>query len=183
MKNKLLVILVVILLTIIAIALGLGLSLGKKETQPSSPPPDELEEIIDKSREPLAPIAKRLPDFGGFFIEGDVAYVYLLDTSRLPEAENIIKKELGGDHPRILQAEFRALKADYSFLQLIVWKEKIRGEIKTDLLDLDESENKIRIGIVDLDSPKENEIRQKLNNLGVPLPAVIIKKTEPVMPL
>lgn len=174
MKNKRLVI-IAILALIIAITLGVKAFLVKKETE-TYPPARSFQ---GTERGPFVSIAKKLPAFGGFFIEGNAVFVYLLDSSQLPEAEKTIKEEFNGD-PRISQLEFKALKADYSFLQLMDWKEKINQGIEYNSLDLDESKNKIIIGVVNLDASKEKEIKQRLNNLTVPLSAVIIVKTEPI---
>ena len=159
---------------------GAALNGTAARTSPSSPLQVPPVTINDE----FARLARaEIPGFGGFFFdEQGNTVVQLVDRGQATKAAEVLMRDLG--NRRILLRDGReALKplvfrqADYSFLQLQDWFEKadelfrISGVVLT---DVDEVQNRLRIGVEDLVARALAE--EVLTELGIPRTAVVFEE-------
>lgn len=131
----------------------------------------------------LVRVEERAPGFGGMFISRDGRLaVYLLDPSQLAVARSAIEAVFGPK--RVPPSGVYALKGQYTVSQLKQWTERaaemfeMRGVA---MVDLDEAENRVAIGLEDKSwIPK---VEQKLVSLGIPRAAVLIEVTGKIRPV
>ncbi|MBI1741574.1 hypothetical protein HYR54_00720 [Candidatus Acetothermia bacterium] len=130
----------------------------------------------------FAEVAKQVPSFGGMFIDsqGNLS-VYLLDPTQKVEAESAIASVFGRD--RIPSDGIRVLQGEYGFLQLKEWFDRANALLAlpgVTLVDIDESKNRLKIGLEKLDAL--NRVEQALVRINVPREAVNFEETGPIEP-
>jgi hypothetical protein len=131
----------------------------------------------------LVRVEKRLPGFGGMFIDsnGRLA-VYLIDTARLPAARSAIEAVFGPS--QVPAAGVRAVEGQYTVSQLKAWTKRaamvleLRG---VTLVDLDEAKNRVAIGVDD--PSRKQSVEQALSSLKVPRGACVIEVLGPIRPV
>lgn len=138
----------------------------------------------------LVRVAQQVPAFGGMFFEfvgreyTGVLYVYLLDPAQKEAAAKAIMTVFGPYHRDLLPPrEIRVLQAQYSFLQLKEWFDLI-GVLhsaipEVTMTDIDDTKNRLTIGVLSLSTEVVTRIEQELARLGVPRNAVILEETGP----
>jgi hypothetical protein len=128
----------------------------------------------------FAEVARRVPAFGGMFIQGQVLQIYLTDTAQREAAEKAIVEVFGRE--RLPEGGTQVREGKYGFLQLKAWHDSQRlrtlavpGVVMTSIA---ESKNLLQIGVQDLNVIPSLE--KELADLGVPREAVNIVETAPV---
>ncbi len=131
----------------------------------------------------LVRVDERVPGFGGMFIDSDGRLtVYLLDTARLPAARSAIEAIFGSSH--VPAAGVRAVQGQYTVSQLKAWTERAGTVLKmpgVTLVDLDEAQNRVAIGVED--GSRTRAVEQRLSSLKIPREAVVIQVTGRIRPL
>lgn len=128
----------------------------------------------------FAELAARVPAFGGMFLDGDILKVYLAGVAPMAAVEGAIAAVFGRE--RIPRGGIQVLQGQFGFLQLRNWHNRlgplfgIAGVVFT---DVDEGINRLKIGVTDYDLVAP--IQQEALGLGVPLDALVIVQTEPIM--
>lgn len=125
----------------------------------------------------FAEIARRVPGFGGvFFDQTGQLTVYMRDPSRAPAARTAISQVFGSRDLPLLSA--RVIVGKYDFTELKHWHDSAIQILRlpgTASLDIDDSNNRIRIGVTS--QAARNVVLEELSRLGVPEEAVIIEQT------
>lgn len=171
---------------------------SQQETQPPSPEVTLDEQLIE--------INKRIPGFGGLFIDenGDVN-VYVVGVQRLDETARQAKQaEVEKALVDILGAEYlsptaqrraeqeqkltekrapriNVVQGDYEILQLAKWRASIDSALGVPgvvFTDLDEQANRLKIGIEA--GVSREKIEGSLRKSSIPLNAVVFEETKPV---
>jgi len=127
-------------------------------------------------------VVRRTAGFGGAYIEGDVLVVHLLVPvpAQRVVAENAFTAVFGRE--RIPSGGVRVLQGQYDFRQLKTWHDgmgslfDIPGVIFT---DIDERTNRLAVGVESEDD--FGAVEQELTRLGIPVAAVNLKITEPIV--
>jgi hypothetical protein len=143
----------------------------------------------ETSDDRFAAVARQVPGFGGMFYDQDgILQVYLLEQKEpvsdalMASLNDAITREVGrGEH--LSSKGIEVLEGQYSFLDLHSWQQQMSptmlalpGVVFT---DIDESKNRLRIGITD--SPGMTEtVEKSLSELGIPREAVLISETKPI---
>jgi hypothetical protein len=152
----------------------------RSETMQPQPTQGSEEKTFDDL---LVEIGKRVPAFGGMFVDTDGKLaIYLLDTTQGAAAEVAIAAVFGRE--RIPPGGIRVLQGQYSFLQLRDWYDgmgAVLGVSGVTVTDIDEGRNRLLVGLVHMD--KRGLVEQELGKLGIPLEAVVIEETGPIIPL
>ena len=183
------------ILVIIALA-GLyttELVLPKAPSSSPSPLPDPTLDAGDSMTvdERLTQVGKEWPGFGGYFLERANltppyeygAYVYMLDACQqeaAEAAEAAAKQMLGAERFGQDILWVTVVQGDYSIVQLSQWYEYVSRITDPGLVltDLDESRNRLEIGVVD--DAAAQRVEEKLKELPTPREAVAIRIKEPV---
>lgn len=140
--------------------------------------PDEFYCIPPEVVDPVTGISK--PGFGGFDVEDDVAYIYLLEPSQ-ELGEKLVTDETTSSWVEE-KGEVRVLQGRYTWEQLVEWYELIRGgawhpgtnlRTKPLVTRYNRIELERRYGFDPLDTPK---IEEELSRLGVPCDAVFLSE-------
>lgn len=151
----------------------------------------EKEDEMRTPDESLAEVAKQFPEFGGlFFNEDGTLQVYMvgrsepLDGALMEVLKNVISTEiLGGES--LSETGVEIIEGKYTFTQLKEWHDLMAGSVLTKagvvFTDIDDRSNRLRIGVENLKRAKGG-LEADLTALGIPLEAVEITKTEPVVP-
>ncbi len=151
----------------------------------------------------LLNVAERVSGFGGmFFDDNGELNVYIVGIEQLnPEelrtqqvqVKSVVTDIFGEDflargRDRRFDSQkpesfsrIKIINGDYDFVQLFKWRtniERILNMPGVVFSDLDESQNRLKIGVESLEMRKQIEIT--LPKLGVPPEAVIIVETEPI---
>ena len=122
------------------------------------------------------------PGFGGYYLEGDIAYIYLLDPSQ-EIGENIVIDELGRYWSD--ETEVRVLQAQYTWKQLrewyhLIWRAEWREHANIRSVDLNPEDNRVTlVGLRD-DDLDLNGIARGLADLGIPLNAITLYESAAV---
>jgi len=130
----------------------------------------------------LASIAKRVPAFGGFYVDGSSLNVWLTDDGESLDAAVQEILSLPG-HDDLADLTPVALRARYSFTQLFCWHYRemlrvwINGVIFT---DIDDMKNRLTVAVEDL-ATQGPIVKARLAEVGIRLDAVDIIEEEPVM--
>jgi hypothetical protein len=124
----------------------------------------------------LAAVARRVPEFGGLFVEGDELKVVLTQPSAtvLSRALSAIGRVFGSE--RFAGLTPRAVSGDHTFPELRGWKDEAMALLeagRVTLVDADERRNRVRIGLADW--TLRARVEKTLGYLGVPLAAVIFE--------
>ena len=182
----------IVILVIIALA-GLyatELVLPKAPSSSPSPQPNPTSEAGNSMTmdERLAQVAKEWPGFGGYFLKRANltppyeygAYVYMLDACQQEAAERAVRQILGAERFGQDILGVTVVQGDYSIVQLSQWYEYVSRITDPGLVltNLDESRNRLEIGVVDDAAAQRAE--EKLKELPVPREAVAIRIKEPV---
>jgi hypothetical protein len=113
-------------------------------------------------------LARDVPAFGGFFLDGDgslVVHLTGLEHGRAMQAALVpflqrLAAERGNPQGRIPRILYR--KADFSFPQLSAWRDRVEDPLfaieQVVLVDIDERDNRIFIGLTDEGGRAEAEL-------------------------
>jgi hypothetical protein len=130
-----------------------------------------------------ASIAKRVPAFGGFYVDGSSLNVWLTDDGESLDAavQEILSLP---EHHGLADLTPEALPARYSFLQLFCWHWYQMSAVPEPdgiiLTDIDDAKNRLTVGVEDL-AAQGPAVRAWLVEAGIPLEAVDIIEEEPFM--
>lgn len=152
------------------------------------PGPAQPEEFKTQD-DSLAEIAMQVPGFGGVYVDPDgTMQVYMrgqkgpMDEALMTLLDTVITSEVGRGK-RLSHKGMEIREAKYDFLELHSWHKQmspsmleIPGVVFT---DNDETTNRLRIGVTDSRRMRK-AVEEHLSNLGVPIEAVEIVKTEEV---
>jgi hypothetical protein len=122
----------------------------------------------------LAEIALEVSGYGGhFFDEEGVLNVWLLDDQERNVAESVLRQYNEAGVLRIDEGhitDFRSRQGRYDFLQLYNWKTVLRHDVlameAVTLLDINEAENNITIGIKNLG--EKGQVLERVQQIGFP---------------
>lgn len=135
--------------------------------------------------ERFAELAQQVPGFGGmFYDESGQLSMYLVESeiSRQQQAETAVTALLSDDARIASAGKIRIIPGRYDFLQLTEWQSRAQADVLAtpgvNLLDLDEANNRLRIG-VESEAMLET-VEEQLAILGIPREAVNIEVTEPI---
>ena len=122
-------------------------------------------------------IGNAVPTFGGMFVDPEQSAIYVY-TKNPEDAAKI--KQLVSPYKGL---KVKVLTANYTFKQLMTWKREV--ELKFDELGLttvgiEESKNKLELGIETLNKSQLSAIKQELQKMNIPAEAVDIVETGPV---
>jgi hypothetical protein len=125
---------------------------------------------------------RQVPGFGGLFLNRDgVPTIYLGRGSSRATAERALSGYLAAQG--LSAASVQVLEAQYSWRQLQGWQQAATmGAFeagRTVFVDNDETINRIRIGVEDLNSV--GQVRAAAARLGVPDAALIVERAEPIV--
>lgn len=133
----------------------------------------------------FAEIAQQVPGFGGmFYDESGQLSMYMVESELgvQQKAEAAIVTLLRDDSRVAEAGEIRVIPGQYGFLQLKEWQGHMRADVLATpgviLLDIDESNNRLRVGVATLEGL--GLVEEQLATLGIPREAVSIELTEPV---
>lgn len=128
----------------------------------------------------FADIAARAPAFAGFYIGEDGSlYVGATRADRGAAVVAAVRTVMAGAppsavHARLQSSNLRVVRVDHSFTQLAQWRERITAQVmgipEFSFLDLDEKENRIRIGLTSASA--FSRVEAVLGSAGVPRGAV-----------
>lgn len=131
---------------------------------------------------------EQYPGFAGFFLDETSLVIQVTAESSLADvAAETVKDDLaaiiGRDRERLSATSIRYQTVEYEFETLDRWRNAVRtintgGKVLR--LDIDERENRIRIGVSDVSA--EPSIRADLLRMEIPDAAVIVEETLPVVP-
>lgn len=125
-------------------------------------------------------VASSVPGFGGMFLDGAVLNVFLVSPGDRGAAEAAIGVVFG--QARIPTGGIRTLQAQYGFAQLSGWYNRMGRLFDTPgvlLTDIDEGVNRLRVGVAGAWATAA--VEQELARLGIPLAAVTIVETDPIV--
>ena len=120
-----------------------------------------------------AEIARGVPGFAGWWLQGGTIVLMLVDTAQRDAAIRAIGAEL----PRRYRNNIRVHKADFNFDQLRKWKSLALGDSAVVSSDADEVRNRLVVEIAD--SGALAATRQRLVEMGIPSEALIIEISGP----
>jgi hypothetical protein len=129
----------------------------------------------------LAAVARQAPGFGGAFVDAasDTLFVYVADQGRSAAlAEGAFRALFLPDD---LPAETKILRADYTFLELKAWLDRMVGVLGISgvvFTDIDDRRNRLSVGVESVYAIPAVEAELARNS--VPREAVLIDVTEPV---
>jgi hypothetical protein len=148
-------------------------------------------DVIETSDDSFAAVAKQVPGFGGmFYDQSGTLQVYMLEQKEpasqamMSYLDEVITREVGKGE-RLSGNGIEILDGQYSFLDLYNWQQQMSPAVLAMpgvvFTDIDETTNRLRIGI--MDTPGEADaVEKSLAELNVPLEAVLISQTKPVVP-
>lgn len=164
------------------------------EDEESGPEPIPLSQVdtTNTIHDRFAEVAEQIPDFGGlFFDEEGNPNVYLQDPdpSRVDQVESTLREVFGDDvlkrgdspHRPVEDPQTELLEGNFRMDNLLTWYDRIPQVFTIEevvLLDLDERENRLTVGVTDLDV-SEN-VEGTLEDLEIPREAVSIVKAKPI---
>ena len=138
-----------------------------------------------------AGIAAKARGFGGmFYDENGTLNVYLTNEARQsPQARQRALDEVsaslqGRGRPAPSSSEVKVLEASRDYLELVTLRGRMGSMLNVPgvvFTDIDEAENRLHVGV--LAEASVSQVQLALQDAGVPLDAVTIGVTEPVVPL
>lgn len=169
----------------LSLAAGAALTFAACQDNPSPtgvdvPQPAAIVQASQGSSLPSADeLARQIPGFGGFFLDGDgTPTIYLTRGSSRAPAERALGAYLGARGVAL-----RVLEARYAWQQLQRWQEaatlgafEVPGTV---FVDNDETINRVRIGVENLGSV--GQVRAALARRGLSDEAVVIERAEPIV--
>ena len=120
-----------------------------------------------------AEIAHRVRGFAGWWLDGGIVVLWLVDTTQRDAALQAVAAEL----PRRYSHNIRVRKADFDFIQLRDWKNLAIGDSCVVWSDADEVQNRIVAGVVD--SASLASTRERLVAAGIPSAALVLEVDGP----
>jgi len=149
-----------------------------------------LQPELSPHHEAMAELAKRVPGFGGLFLdnEGTRLNIYLLDPSLKAVAVAAITEVLGATQLRDVDLASpeneRVHQGQYDYLALIEWNNRMMNVLAlpgVSYKGISDADNRLIIGLED--EKARSQVEETLEQLGIPREAVIIKVTGPVKQL
>jgi hypothetical protein len=138
----------------------------------------------------FAELARAVPGgFGGLWLEGSVLHVNLVDLSKRQQAQAALKTELRGEFgPGAATGQRASVELDrivfhqgrYDYVQLTGWYARLPASLGYEGVtstDIDERQNRIRIGV--RDDGNAERVRRRIPDLGIPPEAVLVQREEP----
>ena len=116
---------------------------------------------------------RRIPGFGGYYLQDGVPTVYLTDVTRRGDAEAAL-----GSRVRVLQAEYSYKSLDRWHRAVTTDAFEIPGVVYT---DLDEASNRVVVALEP--GAGKASIRSLAARLGVPAAAIVLRESEPIIPM
>lgn len=135
----------------------------------------------------FAAIARAAPGFGGMFYDAAGRLnIYVTEAGGSPQAQSSILTRVSAslraqDRDVPSAANITVLPAARDYAELTALRDRmdpVLGEPGVVFTDIDESQNRLRIGV--LDGTGADQIQAVLDRLDVPLDAVTIETTEPI---
>jgi hypothetical protein len=116
-------------------------------------------------------IAKRVPGFAGWWLDGTTAVVMLVDTTQRRAAVQALEPDMRGVSIRTIRVQ----RAQFDFIQLRNWKRRVPFDtlIHVTLVDADEMQNRVVVGVAD--SVYLGPARKRLLALGIPAEALALE--------
>jgi hypothetical protein len=127
-------------------------------------------------------LARAVPGFGGFYLDGGTPVVYLKNAAERGNVERALApffraEGLAASQLRILPAKYDWARLEHWFIQA---SEVVLAETGGIFVDADEATNRVLIGVERDAAPR---IRGVIARLGIPQDAVVIQETTPIHPL
>jgi len=125
-------------------------------------------------------IGDSIPSFGGMFIDeaNSTLYIYLISQEDETKVQNVLS-------PYGEKINIEILPGNYTFKELMKWRVELRTvfeKLNMTRLGIDETKNKITIGIEGADELKSEKLNQELQKLNIPQDAVeVIEWERPVL--
>ena len=145
---------------------------------PSGPQASRIPRGIDRE---FVQVARAVPGFGGLSRAPDgSAILYLTDPSQAAAAKQALTAR-SRVLPGIDLARIQVRTAQFDFIRLADWRTRIREGLDNPgvvLLDIDESTNHVRIGVVA--GTSHDLIESEVARLGVPADAFSVEDADPV---
>ena len=145
---------------------------------PSGPQASRIPRGIDRE---FVQVARAVPGFGGLSRAPDgSAILYLTDPSQAAAAKQALTTR-SRVLPGIDLARIQVRTAQFDFIRLADWRTRIREGLDNPgvvLLDIDESTNHVRIGVVP--GTSHDLIESEVARLGVPADAFSVEDADPV---
>jgi len=158
-------------------------------TDASSPKPTPLEPVPRLTQElrmlhgtdrEFVQLAREIPGFGGLYHAPDGrSVVYLTDTRQAGRAKQALVRRGLLKLVSIDRMEVRTAQNDY--LELADWRARLRSGLEAPGLvftDIDESTNRIRVGV--LRGTSHEEVETEIAKLGIPKEAADVEDAEPI---
>jgi hypothetical protein len=156
--------------------------------QPRESEPQPVSEAGMRTIDDLfAAVARRVPEFGGMYIDpaSDTLVLYLTDTSPnvVADAKAALEEVFGSELPA--HSRTTARQAQYGFLQLKDWHDRMNADVlgTPDVVftDIDDAKNRLAVGVSSTEA--RVAVEQHLARLDIPREAVNIEDAGPVQPL
>lgn len=170
---------------------------GCGEVDPPTGPPvgpvksvQSIGSVSSRVEDPLEQLSREVPQFGGLYLEPDlaaagnprksrVANLYLTAGGNRAHGIDAARRFLGRN--RIQLTDVRVLPAKYTYSELLAWKRQIKDVLAVEgvvMLDLDEAKNDLFIGV--LSGEAEAGVRSFLRATSVPMSAVRMRVVPPI---
>jgi hypothetical protein len=116
-------------------------------------------------------IARRVPGFAGWWLDGTTAVVMLVDTTQHPAAVRALEAAMRAAPVRSIRVQ----QAAFDFIQLRDWKRRVPIDtvIHVTMVDANERQNRVVVGVAD--SIYLDPARRRLLALGIPAEALILE--------
>ncbi|AKT37605.1 hypothetical protein [Chondromyces crocatus] len=145
-------------------------------------------EVAMDANEQFAVIAEAVPGFGGLYMDQGQAVVFLTDPNTVEKAKVMLEPVLArmlawGRDPAVPfeMPEFRFEQGRYDWNELYRWYETIGDVFSVPgvvLRDIDETKNRIRIGVSTEEARRQ--VEKYVTTAGLPVEACVIENVEPV---
>jgi hypothetical protein len=146
---------------------------GAPGSQPESSPVQRNAPVT--ADDPIS-LARAVPGFGGFYLDGGTPVVYLKSASQRGNVERALAPFFRAEG--LAASQLRILPAKYDWAQLERWftqaSEAVLAERGGVFVDADEASNRVLVGVERGAAPR---IRVLLARLGIPEDAVVIQET------
>lgn len=134
------------------------------------------------ANEYLLAVGELEPTFGGFFFEGNMLKIYLLNADTAPQAEKdrvvqSLVRVYGSDLPELSHMTPMFLRGSYRMVDLYNWYTKLTTSLTLagiSFTDLDEARNRLAVGVND--ATLKPAVQRVLTQLEIPVEAVIIEE-------
>jgi hypothetical protein len=165
-------------------AAGLVIATACSDGTPPTGPAARAPSLLGAVQAPDAgSLDRAIPGFGGFYVDNGVPTVYLLDVTQRGAAEltlGTFARSLG-----VAPAQIRVVKGQYAYRDLDRWFRQVSFEAfegaNVVYTDLDEATNRVAVGVERGSSMAG--IRSIAARLGIPASAVVVRETDPILPM